>query len=141
MEAFVEAYNKVMTVINMRLEEKQDAVHKNDEKDLLSSIISQGKGRTEFGLLHGDQLLWSIKDQMRRTMSMPVHSFSSSVATRQFSDVSRDLEIEGSFYVYSAGKAARIDVAKNDSLEDIQMKLQEATNTSKIGRASCRERV
>lgn len=128
MEAFVEAYNKVMTVINMRLEEKQDAVHKNDEKDLLSSIISQGKGRTEFGLLHGDQLLWSIKDQMRRTMSMPVHSFSSSVATRQFSDVSRDLEIEGSFYVYSAGKAARIDIAKNDSLEDIQMKLQEATN-------------
>lgn len=128
MESFVEAYNRVITVINMRLEEKQDAANKNDEKDLLSSIISQGKGRTEFGLLHGDQLLWSIKDQMRRTVTTPIQSLSSSVATRQFQDPARNLEIEGSFYVYSAGKAARIDVEKGDSLEDIQLKLQEATN-------------
>ena len=127
-EAFVEAYNKTMTTINTRLSEKQDANNANNEEDYLSSIINKGKGKTTYGLLHGDQMISSIKDQMRRTLSEPIKQMSNSVATKKFLHPAEALGMTGSFYVYSAGQAAKINVAANDTLETLRRKLNDATS-------------
>lgn len=126
MDAFVEAYNKVMDWINLYVNQKEDAANAVDEEDYLSSIISQNKGKTNFGVLHGDQLLWSIKNQMRNKVSDPIRSLSNSLASRKFLDPKAALDMEGSFYIHMGKLSARINIEKTDSLERIQTKLEEA---------------
>ncbi|MDR1651799.1 MAG: flagellar filament capping protein FliD, partial [Synergistaceae bacterium] len=129
MEAFVEAYNKVMEWINFYVEQKEDAANQVEESDdLLSSIIKESKGNTVFGLLHGDQMLWSIKNQLRGKISNPITTLADSAASRKFLHPSEALSIKGSFNLYIGGTSARIDVAATDSLTDIRRKIEEATS-------------
>jgi flagellar hook-associated protein 2 len=128
LESFVEEYNAVMEWINYYMSQKEDAANPVDEEDFLSSILSDSKGSTVFGVLHGDQLLSSIKNQLRTKLSSPLAMISGSVASRRVQHPSEALNVQGSFYLYIGGKATRIDVAKSDSLEDIKEKLDLSTN-------------
>ncbi|MDR1966282.1 MAG: flagellar filament capping protein FliD, partial [Synergistaceae bacterium] len=92
------------------------------------SIISESKGNTVFGVLHGDQLLSSIKNQLRTRLSNPISTLSNSLSTRKFLDTANSMNIKGSFYIYVGGKATRIDVSPDDSLADVQKKIQNASN-------------
>ena len=128
MNKFVESYNAVMEWVNTKLEEKYNANTIDEDDDYLQSILSESRGSTVFGPLHGDQLLWSIKNQMRTNLSSPVASLSNTVRTKKYTHTNTALSVQGSFYVNAGGKVARIDVAKNDTLEDIQKKLNYATS-------------
>jgi flagellar hook-associated protein 2 len=128
LESFVEEYNAVMEWINYYVSQKEDAANQVSEDDHLSSILAESKGNTVFGVLHGDQLLWSIKNQLRSKVAMPQPILPGAIASRKFQHPSAELNVKGSFYLYVGGKATRIDVTKNDSLEDIQRKLEESTN-------------
>jgi flagellar capping protein FliD len=133
LETFVESYNKVMEWINYYSSQKEDAANKVDETDHLSSILKESKGNTVFGVLHGDQLLWSIKNQLRSRMANPISTLSGALSSRKVVHPASAMNVKGSFYIYVSGKAARIDVAPEDTMEDIQKKLQDAQN---IGSAS-----
>lgn len=63
-KSMVEAYNATMDWINIRVSEKED----EDAED--------GTVQTRWGLLHGDSMLWSTKQNMRYTVSK---SYSSAV--------------------------------------------------------------
>jgi flagellar capping protein FliD len=128
LESFVEEYNAVMEWINYYVSQKEDAANPVEEDDHLSSILSDSKGNTVFGVLHGDQLLWSIKNQLREKISSPLSVLSGSVASKKVQHPSESLNVKGSFYVYVGGKATRIDVDSGDSMADIQQKLELATN-------------
>jgi flagellar capping protein FliD len=128
MDAFVESYNKVMEWINYYVSQKQDAANPVNEDDHLSSILQQSKGNTVFGALHGDQLLWSIKDQLRSKISDPINTVSTSLSSRKVPDTSAALNIKGSFFIYIGGKAARVDISASDSMDDIRKKIAEAKN-------------
>ncbi|MDR3165150.1 MAG: flagellar filament capping protein FliD [Synergistaceae bacterium] len=128
LQTFVDAYNKVLEWINYYISEKEDATNAVDETDHLSSILQESKGNTVYGVLHGDQLLWSIKNQMRSRLGSPITTLASSLATRSVVNTTDAMSIKGSFYIYLAGKAARIDIEPTDSLEDIQDKLTSAGN-------------
>lgn len=130
MEAFIEAYNEMMELINYRLEEKYNSNTIDEDDDYLQSILKESRGSTTFGALHGDQLLWSIKNQFRRNVSNPISSLSTSLRSKKFLHTDTALTMQGSFYLYVGGKATRIDIANNDSLEDIQRKLEQATSTN-----------
>ncbi len=137
LETFVEEYNKVMMWINTYVNQKEDAANPVNEDDYLSSIIGEGKGNTVFGVLHGDQLLWSIKNQMRTNMSNPIPSLSSSVSSRKYLHTTEALNVQGSFYLHVGLQATRIDVEKGDSLTDIQDKIAAAKNiVSSDGKAA-----
>ena len=128
MNKFVEAYNAVIEWVNAKLEEKYNANTIDDEDDYLQSILSESRGSTVFGPLHGDQLLWSIKNQLRNMISNPIASLSNTVRSRKFLHPSEPLTQQGSFYINVGGNVARIDVSKDDSLEAIRRKLNDATS-------------
>jgi flagellar hook-associated protein 2 len=128
MESFVEAYNEVMTWIDEKLAEKYNSNTVDAEDDYLQSILSEANGSTVFGALHGDQLLWSIKNQLRSMVSNTISTLSTTIRTRKVSFPAEPMNMEGSFYVNSGGKVARIDILSTDSMEDIQRKLRFATN-------------
>jgi flagellar hook-associated protein 2 len=127
-DAFVEAYNKVLEWINFYISEKGDATNAVDETDYLSSLLEQSKGNTVYGVLHGDQMLSNIKNQLRTRLSNPITTLATSLATRGVVNTTDAMNMKGSFYIYTAGKAARIDILPTDSLEDIQAKLTNADN-------------
>ncbi|MDR0652849.1 MAG: flagellar filament capping protein FliD, partial [Synergistaceae bacterium] len=81
-QAFVDAYNKVLEWINFYVAEKADGANSVDETDYLSSLLEQSKGSTVYGVLHGDQLLWNIKNQLRTRLSNPLTTLTSSLATK-----------------------------------------------------------
>jgi flagellar capping protein FliD len=135
MDAFVESYNKVMDWINYYVSQKQDAANPVDEEDHLSSILQQSKGKTVFGALHGDQLLWSIKNQLRARLSNPISAVSSSLTSRKVLDTTAAMNVKSSFFLYVGGKAARVDVSASDSMDDIRKKIADAKNiASKDGK-------
>jgi flagellar hook-associated protein 2 len=125
-QTFVDSYNAVMEWINYYVSQKQDAANRVDETDHLSSILRESKGNTVFGVLHGDQLLWSIKNQLRSRISNPIATLSGSLMSRKVVNPASAMNIRGSFHVYAGGKASRIDIIPGDTLEDIQKKLQDA---------------
>jgi|GEM_PF-757366 len=127
MQAFVEQYNKVMTWINTYLNEKADATTSTDD-DYMSELLANSKGETVFGLLHGDSLLWSIKNQMRSMLSNPVTTASGTLNSRKFLHPAEALTMQGSFYINVGGMSSKITVDKEDSLENIQKKIQNAVN-------------
>ncbi|MDR0764372.1 MAG: flagellar filament capping protein FliD [Synergistaceae bacterium] len=129
MQSFVDAYNSVLEWINFYVSEKADGANAVDETDHLSSLLEQSKGNTVYGALHGDQLLWTIKNQLRKRLSNPITTLASSLATKSVVNTADAMSIKGSFYIYTAGKAARIDIEPSDSLEDIQKKLTGADNS------------
>lgn len=127
LQTFVDAYNDLMDLINYRLEEKYDSNTVSDDDDYLQSILSASKGTTTFGVLHGDQLLWSVKNQMRRYFTDSITSLSTDLRSRKFLHPASALSMQGSFYVNVGAKVARIDVSPDDSLEAVQRKLNYAT--------------
>jgi flagellar hook-associated protein 2 len=129
LQAFTDAYNSVLEWINYYVAEKADGANAVDETDHLSSLLEESKGNTVYGVLHGDQLLWNIKNQLRTRLSNPISTLASSLATRSVVNTADAMSIKGSFYIYAAGKAARIDIDPADSLEDIQQKLTNAGNS------------
>ena len=130
LQKFVDAYNELMELINYRLEEKYDSNTVSEDDDYLQSILSASKGTTTFGVLHGDQLLWSVKNQMRRYFSDSIPSLSSDLRSRKFLHPASELGMQGSFYINVGAKVSRIDVSLDDSLEDIRKKLSNATAIS-----------
>jgi flagellar capping protein FliD len=137
-EAFAEAYNDVMTWINERLSEKYDSNTIDTEDDYLQSILSEGKGKTVFGTLHGDQLLSSIKNQLRSMLTNSISTLSSTLRSRKVSNTSEALNISGAFYVNTGGNMAKIVIEETDSLVNIQRKLQlsASINNNSTGTAS-----
>jgi flagellar hook-associated protein 2 len=127
-QSFVDAYNKVLEWINFYIAEKADGASAVDETDYLSSLLEQSRGNTVYGVLHGDQMLWNIKNQLRTRLSSPITTLATSLATRGVVNTADAMNIKGSFYIYVAGKAARIDIEPDDSLADIQQKLTGAGN-------------
>jgi flagellar capping protein FliD len=127
-QAFVDAYNEVMTWINERLDEKYSSSTADESDDYLQNLLQESKGSTTFGVLHGDQLLWSIKNQLRNMLADPIASLSKGVASKKYLLPAEALNLEGSFYLMVAGQAARINITKKDSLEDIKEKVASATS-------------
>ncbi|MDR1020816.1 MAG: flagellar filament capping protein FliD, partial [Synergistaceae bacterium] len=121
-QAFIDAYNEVMTWINDKLDEKYSSATVQDD-DFLKNLLDSTDKSTVFGVLHGDQLLWSIKNQLRNLVSNSVSSTSLALATKKYLFTDTDLNLAGNFYVYAAGQALKIDVVKGDSLEDIRDKI------------------
>jgi len=117
-QSFVTAYNDTMDWINTRLSEETQEV---PEDATLSEDFYK-----KFGLLHGDPLLWQIKDQLRSLVSSPVTTLPASFTTNAQSSSTKALGLSGSFYVDLGGKRARIDVEATDTLTSIQTKLQNA---------------
>ncbi|MDL2264043.1 flagellar filament capping protein FliD [Synergistaceae bacterium OttesenSCG-928-I11] len=130
LQKFIDSYNDLMELINYRLEEKYDSNTQSDDDDYLQSILSANKGSTTFGVLHGDQLLWSVKNQMRRYFSESIPSLSTDLRSRKFLHPASEIGAQGSFYINIGAKVARIDVSATDSLEDIRRKLNSATTIS-----------
>ncbi|MDR1137082.1 MAG: flagellar filament capping protein FliD [Synergistaceae bacterium] len=128
LQTFVDSYNAVMEWINYYVSQKQDAANQVDETDHLSSILQESKGNTVFGVLHSDQLLWSIKNQLRSRISNPITTLSGALTSRKVVHPASAMNIRSSFNVYVGGKVARIDVTPDDTMEDIQKKLQDAQN-------------
>jgi flagellar capping protein FliD len=126
-EAFIEAYNQTMLWITDALSEQYTSSSEETD-DYMKNLLSESKGKTIFGLLHGDQLLWSIKNQMRALMSNPVKTMSNGIASRKISLPASPMDLTGSFYITMAGQTARINVERTDSLEAIQRKISSATN-------------
>ncbi|MCL2683660.1 MAG: flagellar filament capping protein FliD, partial [Synergistaceae bacterium] len=124
----VDEYNSVMDWINFYVSQKQDAANPVDETNYLSSILQRSRGNTVFGALHGDQLLWSIKNQLRTRLSNPINAVSTSLTSRKVVNPASAMNIKSSFYVYVGGKAAKITVEPTDSMEDISKKLTDARN-------------
>ncbi|GHV53797.1 hypothetical protein FACS1894216_12480 [Synergistales bacterium] len=127
-EAFIEAYNQTMLWITDALSEQYTSNNVDESDDYMQNLLSASKGKTVFGLLHGDQLLWSIKNQMRGLMSNPVKTLSNGIASRKILHPAVPMDLTGSFYITMAGQTARINVERNDSLEAIQRKISNATN-------------
>jgi flagellar hook-associated protein 2 len=138
MQSFVDAYNTVMEWINFYISEKGDGANPVDETDYLSSLLSESVGNTVFGTLYGDQLLSSIKNQLRSRISNPITTLASSLASRKVAQTTEALNIKSAFYIYTNGKASRIDIDPADSLADIQRKLSTAQNwtAQKVSSAS-----
>ncbi|MDR1516207.1 MAG: flagellar filament capping protein FliD, partial [Synergistaceae bacterium] len=127
-QAFTDAYNEVLTWINEKLAEKYSSATVEDD-DFLQNLLDSTDKSTVFGVLHGDQLLSSIKNQLRNMVANSVTSTSLALATRKYAFTDVDLELSGQFYVYAAGQALKIDVVNDvngvngDSLEDIRDKI------------------
>ena len=117
-EKLVESYNKNLTLINDLLAEKQQASTGKDED-------------TVFGLFHGDQLLASLKNQLRNYMMNPNAKLAPVQATQKYASNVTPLGLEGSFYVTVGGKMTRIDVAKTNTLNDIENILLSSQNSIK----------
>ena len=129
MQAFIDQYNAVMQWVNDYLNQKGEASNPLDESEnALSELLNNTKGKTIFGPLHGDQLLWSIKNQMRNMIANPITTFSGTLNSKKFLHPAEALSMQGAFYINVGGMSAKINVSKDDSLEDIRNKLQEATN-------------
>ena len=131
---FIEEYNTVMEWINFYVSQKEDGANPVDESDHLSSILQQSRGNTVFGVLHGDQLLWSIKNQLRMRLSNPISLVSSSLTSRKVQHTSDAMNIRSSFYLYVGGKATVVTVEPTDSMEDIRRKISSAENLLYDGR-------
>ncbi|MDR3076174.1 MAG: flagellar filament capping protein FliD, partial [Synergistaceae bacterium] len=117
-----------MEWINYYITQKQDGANPVNEDDHLSSILQQSRGTTVFGVLHGDQLLSSIKNQLRTRLSNPISTLSMSLSSRKVLDTAVAMNIKSSFYVYVGGKAAKVTIDPKDSMEDIRKKLTDAKN-------------
>lgn len=128
MQAFVDQYNMVMTWINTYLSQKADATSTDDGTSVLSELLSNTKGNTVFGPLHGDSLLWSMKNQLRNLISNPVTTMSRTLNSKKFLHPAESLNMQGSFYIHVGGMSARINLSPEDSLTDLQNKLNGAVN-------------
>jgi flagellar hook-associated protein 2 len=134
-QAFTDAYNETMTWINEKLDEKYSKSTADESDDYIQNLISSSKGTTVFGALHGDQLLWSIKNQLRNMMANSVASASRGIASKKYSFTDTDLNLNGEFYIYASCQALKIKVEPGDSLEDIRDKIANSFSiTSKNGR-------
>ncbi|MDR1481150.1 MAG: flagellar filament capping protein FliD, partial [Synergistaceae bacterium] len=138
MEKFVEEYNNVMTLINDRLSEKYTQSSASADDDYLQSLLSESKSSTVFGVLHGDQLLWSIKNQLRNMITNSISTLSSSIRSRKVQHPNAPIDMKGSFYINSGGNVARIDVVPTDTLEDIERKLKFSTSINGYGTAQAK---
>jgi flagellar capping protein FliD len=133
-QAFSDAYNETMTWVNEKLEEKYSSATIDDSDDYLKNLLKTSKGTTVFGALHGDQLLWSIKNQLRNMVANPVTTASQGLATKKYRDPAESLGLTGEFYIYASGQALKIKLKPGDSLEDIQDTIQSSFSvTSKNG--------
>lgn len=126
LQKFVDAYNDLLELVNFRLTESAAKTSSGDD-DTLSSILENTKGDTSFGLLHGDSLLWSVKNQMRNLFSNSIASVSAALRSRKVLDPSSALGSRGSFYINVGGMVGRLNVESGDSLYDIQRKLNAMT--------------
>jgi flagellar hook-associated protein 2 len=141
-QAFTDAYNETMTWINEKLEEKYSSNTINEDDDYLQNLLSSSKGSTVFGVLHGDQLLWSIKNQLRNMIANPLTTTSHGLATKKYLHPAESLNLTtgGEFYIYASGQALKIEVNPGDSLEDIRDKINASFSvTSKDGTNATKE--
>jgi flagellar hook-associated protein 2 len=127
-QAYVDAYNEVMTWINEKLDEKYTSATIEEDDDYLQNLLSASKGSTVFGALHGDQLLWNIKNQMRNLTVNPIDSAARGLATKKYMYTANSLGLNASFYLYTAGQAIRVNISPTDSLEDIRHNIANSTS-------------
>lgn len=131
-EKFVEKYNAMMELINFRLEENDTKTQSNANKDTLSSLLSDTGGNTSFGLLHGDSLLWSVKNQMRRYISNSISSLSNDIRSRKFLYTNSALGFSGQLVINTGAMQTMLNIDRDDSLEAIQRKLNDAVPMNSI---------
>jgi flagellar hook-associated protein 2 len=135
-QAYVDAYNEVMTWINEKLDEKYTSATIEEDDDYLQNLLSASKGSTVFGALHGDQLLWNIKNQMRNLTVNPIDSAARGLATKKYMFTANSLGLNASFYLYAAGQAIRVNISPTDSLEDIQRNIANSTSITSVNGTS-----
>jgi flagellar capping protein FliD len=119
---FVDAYNDAMDWINIRLSEESDEDAETDFDK-------------KFGLLHGDSLLWQIKDQLRRLLSDPqnilgpLKQLSQIGITTESSDYGKSgkLEFDSSVFMQAAtpGSLSFLDQWMSDAFSDSKTPLNE----------------
>ena len=122
-QSFVSAYNDVMDWINIRLSEESKV-----DKSTTSDATKDDDFYKKFGLLHGDSMLWQIKDQMRLFFATPVTGLPNAQTTKSFSSSTASLGLSGTFTVDVAGKRGKIEVTPSDSLESLRAKLTGITD-------------
>ncbi len=121
LQNFVTAYNDVMDWINIRLSEEsktQNSSSSNKDDDFYK----------KFGLLHGDSLLWQIKDQMRQMFSYPLSNLPNAYTSRGYLSTTSPLNLSGEMVIDVEGMRAKITVSPSDSLETIKTKLTNLTD-------------
>ncbi|MDR3321530.1 MAG: flagellar filament capping protein FliD [Synergistaceae bacterium] len=126
-QAYTDAYNEVLEWINEKLTEKYTTTNVDADDDYLQGLLAASKGSTVFGTLHGDQLLWSIKNQLRNSLANPITLMARGLATKNYLHTNTDLNIQGAFYLYVGGQAAKIQIDNGDTLERIRDKIADAT--------------
>ena len=117
-QEFVSVYNEVMDWINVRLTEETqvDSSSKDDQ-------YKNDDFYKKFGLLHGDSMLWQVKDQLRQFFSNPVTAVANTQSTKSFSSTTTALGMTGNVTVDIAGMRTKIAVSPSDSLETLRAKL------------------
>ncbi|MCL2008925.1 MAG: flagellar filament capping protein FliD [Synergistaceae bacterium] len=113
--AFLNSYNDVMRWINTRLTEKE-------VDDSTKSRLGQDDVRWKWGLLNGDSLLRSAKDNFRRITSQPyVPTFSKRTGTKSiYGTMSQNgITREDSFTVTVGIRTLRVPVRPTDTIQDI----------------------
>jgi flagellar hook-associated protein 2 len=120
---FVTAYNDVMDWINIRLSEESKA-------EKTSGSTKNDDFYKKFGLLHGDPLLWQIKDQMRQLISFPMTNLPNTYTSRGYISTTTPLNLKGDMVLDIGGMRARISVSESDSLENIKAKLTGLTDAT-----------
>jgi flagellar capping protein FliD len=133
-QAYADAYNEVITWINEKLDEKYTSSSVAADDDYLQDILAASKGETVFGTLHGDQLLWSIKNQMRNSLANPIAMNARALVTRSFANTLTPLGIDAEINLYAGGLASRIKILPTYSLSRIRDLVASAlVETSKNG--------
>ena len=124
---FVTAYNDVMDWINTRLSEKQVQEESTDEEEL---IATSEEFRTNFGVLHGDSLLWQTKSQLRSLLMNPVStSYSTKTGTKAvLGNIGAEgLAADGVFQLSVGDVDATIDIKTTDTLSDIASRINNSS--------------
>lgn len=120
---FVTAYNDVMDWINTRLSEKQVQAESTDE----DKVVATGEEfRTNFGVLHGDSLLWQTKSQLRSLLMNPVStSYSTKTGTKAvLGNIGGEgLAQDGVFQISVGDVDATIDIKTTDTLSSIASRI------------------
>lgn len=125
---FVTAYNDIMDWINTRLSEKEVEEESTDDEDTV--VAKSEEFRTNFGVLHGDSLLWQLKSQLRSLMMNPVAtSYSTRTGTKAVLGTigGEGLANEGSFSVAVGDVSASIAIKPTDTLSDIASRVNGST--------------
>ena len=126
-DEFVTAYNDVMEWINTRLSESEVEEESTDDED--ETVATSEEFRTNYGLLHGDSLLWQAKSQLRLLMMNPVSSsFSTKTGSEVYGTIGDEgLTEDGVFHITIDDVDATIDIKTTDSLSDIAARINSAT--------------